>query len=145
MKCFSAALVVLAVASLSGCERGRDTPVPAADGKRLHGHPMAGVVIRTAIGRVREIDADAGTLTVVLAKGRAREHAGRGAVQILDATAAQLGRVRVGDVVEYKWRAAQPRARLLAIDAHGHGAEALPRPPGAGRDSPSDLTPASQN
>lgn len=145
MKYFSAALVVLAVASLGGCERGRDTPAPKADGTGLHGHPMADVAIRTAIGRVREIDADAGTLTVVLAKGRAREHAGRGAVQTLDATAAQLGRVRIGDVVEFKWRAAEPRARLLAIDAHGHGEEALPRPSGAERDRPEELTPASQN
>lgn len=133
MKRFNAALVVLGLAFVAGCDRDRGTSVPAVDGRRLHGHPMADAAVRTSIGQVRAIDADGRTLTVVLAKGRSREHSGRGATLALDATPAQLGRVRVGEVVEFKWRAPQPRARLVSIDAHGHGdaAASIRAPPAA--------------
>lgn len=137
------AVLAVAVGSLGGCDRSNGAAARTGGGDGLHAHPATEATVRTAVGQVRGIDAEAGTITVVLSEGRTRERSSRGSTQTLYATSAQQASVRVGEVVEFRSRAGKPHARLLTIDAHGHGRarEARGAAPPAGAASTADLRP----
>jgi hypothetical protein len=113
------ATLVLVMGSLGACDDGRG-PAAVVDDSALHAHPASESPVRTAVGQIRSIDANAGTLTLVLAQGRSRENTGRGPTLTLRATPAQLAAVKVDDVVEFKSRASQPYATLITVESHAH-------------------------
>lgn len=112
--------LVLAIGALCACDDGRGRAAAVED-RTLHAHPATESPVRTAVGQIRNIDVKAGTLTVVLAQGRSKEHSRRGRAITLQATPAQLAALEVDAVVEFKSRAARPYPTLLAVEAHGHG------------------------
>lgn len=124
------ALAVVA-ALLMACQReaARESSIADAPGAvGLHSHPVPrGGRIDMAIGTVRGIDPNTGTMTLTVPQGPGAERKRSGRPLTLKADAAQRGQVRVGEIVEVHYRPGAPYPRVLRIDPHAHGsAKGLP-------------------
>lgn len=92
----------------------------AGESVSLHEHQQQQQV-QVSIGEVRALDAGEGTIGLAIAHGKADERAGRGPVRTFAAAPTLRARVRIGDVIEFRSRAAEPYPQILTIDRHIHG------------------------
>jgi hypothetical protein len=90
----------------------------AGESVSLHEHQQQ---VQVSIGEVRALDAGEGTIGLAIAHGKADERAGRGPVRTFAAAPTLRARVRIGDVIEFRSRAAEPYPQILTIDRHIHG------------------------
>ena len=115
---------------LAGCSASEPAPSPPAMRVPLHTDPpVPADAPRTSIGVVHAIDARAGTVTVAITTGARSEQLGLGRFEQLTASADQRAGLRVGEVIEFRYRPAQPRPQLLSVERHAHGAPVSLPPP----------------
>lgn len=101
-----------------------EPPAQAIGAPTVPAHPTAPPApdaVRTAIGDVRAIDAATGTVTVALTTGAKSEQTGLGRLERVAATAEQRAAVRVGEVIEFRYRPARPYPQLVSVTQHVHG------------------------
>ena len=90
-------------------------PVPAPHPVRRASHE-----VQTAIGEVKAVDGASGTMTVAIVSGALQERMGVGRVERLRATSQLRSQVRVGEVIEFKFRNSTAMPEMLSVNRHVH-------------------------
>jgi hypothetical protein len=116
-------LTFIAIAlALAGCRGEHATAIPTGLPDAAPPHPggRAPRTVRTGIGEVRAIDAEAGTITVALVSGAARERSGLGPMERLRTRRELQTQVRIGEVIEFRFRAGPAMPEVIALNRHIH-------------------------